>query len=346
MIQNYPEKISDTETLIELLSRPSSELTEMMERLDGDFIFLGVGGKMGPTMAEMALRAAQEANVSKHFYGVSRFTDLKEKDHLEKIGIETIRGDLLDKHFLENLPRVKNVVFLAGMKFGAEGNLPLTWAMNTYLPALVANYFTSSRIVALSTGTVYPLVPVSSGGSKENDPITPVGEYAQSCLGRERMFEYGSNKYGNPVMIIRLNYAVEMRYGVLADIALKIVNDQPVDLTMGYFNAIWQGDANDIILRSLEHSTSPAGILNITGPEILSVRNTAEKFGKLFNKTPLFQGKEADTALLSNARKSFSLMGQPKISIDYVIGMIADWILSGKEILNKPTHFEVRDGKY
>jgi len=243
-IRKFPEEIPDREVLTELLSRPSPALTAMMKHLEGDFIFLGVGGKMGPTMAEMALRAVREAKVSKRIYGVSRFSNPGEKEHLEKIGVETIRGDLLDKHFLESLPRVKNVVFLAGMKFGAEGNLPLTWAMNTYLPALTANYFTDSRIVALSTGTVYSLVPVASGGSREDDLFHPVGEYAQSCLGRERMFQYGSDRYGNPVAIIRLNYAVEMRYGVLADIAMKVFHEQPVDLDMGYFNAIWQGDAN------------------------------------------------------------------------------------------------------
>jgi len=218
--------------------------------------------------------------------------------------------------------------------------------MNTYLPALVANHFTSSRIVALSTGTVYPLVPVSSGGSLESDSVTPVGEYAQSCLGRERMFEYGSNRYGNPVILIRLNYAVEMRYGVLADIARKVLEEIPVDLTMGYFNAIWQGDANDMILKSLNLAASPAVILNITGPEILSVRKTAEKFGKLFGKEPVFTGQETDTALLNNSRKAISLLGDPEVSIDKVIEWLAGWMLSGKEMLNKPTHFEVRNGKF
>jgi nucleoside-diphosphate-sugar epimerase len=345
-IRKFPEEIPDREVLTELLSRPSPALTRMMKQLDGDFIFLGVGGKMGPTMAEMALRAAREAGVSKRIIGVSRFSNPEEKEHLEKIGVETISGDLLDKHFLERLPRVKNVIFLAGMKFGAEGNLPLTWAMNTYLPALTANYFTDSRIVALSTGTVYSLVPVSSGGSREDDLFHPVGEYAQSCLGRERMFQYGSDRYGNPVAIIRLNYAVEMRYGVLADIAMKVFLGQPVDLAMGYFNAIWQGDANDMILRSLEQASSPALILNLTGPEILSVRETAEKFGELFNKRPLFEGRETETALLNNASKAFSLLGRPVVGIDEVIRAQAGWILAGRDMLNKPTHFEVRDGKF
>ena len=344
--KDLPGQIRDTAHLTKLLSRPSPALVEMMKETPGDIIFLGVGGKMGPTMAEMALRAAREAGVSKRIIGVSRFSNIREKEHLEKTGVETVTGDLLDKHFLEQLPQVENVIFLAGMKFGAEGNLPLTWAMNTYLPALVANHFTSSRIVALSTGTVYPLVPVSSGGSLESDSVTPVGEYAQSCLGRERMFEYGSNRYGNPVILIRLNYAVEMRYGVLADIARKVLEEIPVDLTMGYFNAIWQGDANDMILKSLNLAASPAVILNITGPEILSVRKTAEKFGKLFGKEPHFTGQETDTALLNNSRKAISLLGDPEVSIDKVIEWLAGWMLSGKEMLNKPTHFEVRNGKF
>ncbi len=346
MNQSLPAAIRDKAGLTELLSRPSPELAAMMQRLDGDLIFLGVGGKMGPTMAEMALRAIREAGVKKRIIGVSRFSGEQEKKHLESLGIEIIRGDLLEKKFLESLPRVKNVVFLAGMKFGSEDNLPLTWAMNTYLPALVANHFTESRIVALSTGTVYPLVPVSSGGSLESDRIEAVGEYAQSCLGRERMFEYGSSRYGNPALLIRLNYAVEMRYGVLADIALKVYYGQPVSLNMGYFNVIWQGDANDMILRSLEHVSSPAGILNITGPEILSVRETALKFGKLFGKKPVFAGKEEETALLNNARKALDLYGKPRVSPDNVIKWLAAWIRSNGEMYNKPTHFEVRDGKF
>ena len=345
-MNKLPEKISSVDELTGMLSRPTKALTEMMKRIDGDFMFLGVGGKMGPTMALMALRATRDAGITRKIIGISRFSHPKEQEFLEKSGVETIKGDLLDKTFLESLPKVKNIIFLAGMKFGSEDNLSLTWAMNTYLPAIVANYFTKSRIVALSTGTVYALVPVSSKGSKERDKFEPVGEYAQSCLGRERMFEYGSWQNGNPSLLIRLNYAVETRYGVLVDIARKVIDEKTVDLTMGYFNAIWQGDANDYILRSIEHTTSPTGILNITGREILSVRNVAEEFGKLFDKKPTFTGKEADSALLNNAGEAFKLFGTPNVSIDKIIRWTADWILSKKEILNKPTHFEVRDGKF
>ena len=253
---------------------------------------------------------------------------------------------MLDRQFLESLPNVKNVFFLAGMKFGSEENLSLTWAMNSYLPALVAEYFKDSRIVAYSTGCVYPLVPVDSGGSKEADKPEPVGEYAQSCLGRERMFEFGSQKYRTPVALIRLNYAVEPRYGVLVDIATKVKNNQPVDLTMGYFNIIWQGDANNMVLCSLEHVASPATILNITGGETLRVRDVALEFGKLFNKKVQFTGSEAETALLSNAEQAFSLYGKPQVSVEQIIEWTARWMEEDKKLLGKPTHFEVRDGKY
>ncbi len=345
-MEKLPVTIQDTDSLRELISRPSPALAGVMKQLKGDIIFLGAGGKMGPTMAAMAMRASQEAGLQKHIIAVSRFSNTVEKKYLEQQGIEILQGDLLDKAFIEGLPRVENVIFLAGMKFGAEGNRPLTWAMNVYLPGMVADHFTSSRIVALSTGTVYPLVKVSSGGSREEDPITAVGEYAQSCLGRERMFEYGSNTHGNPALLIRLNYAVEPRYGVLTDIALKVFHEEPVDLTMGYFNAIWQGDANDMILRSLALASSPASILNVTGPEILSVRETAEKFGKIFGKPPRFTGEEADTALLNNASKAFALLGKPRVPVEQVLQWVADWIARDQDLLNKPTHFEVRNGKF
>ncbi len=260
----------------------------MLSRLDGDIIFLGVSGKIGPYLARMAKRACYEAGVKKHITGVALFNSPGQQEGIEKHGIETIHGDLLDNDFLQSLPLTKNVFFLAGMKFGAVENLPLTWAVNSYLPALVAEHFRSSRIVAFSTGCVYPLVPVNSGGSVESDPPVAIGEYAQSCLGRERMFEYGSNKYQTPVTLIRLNYSVEMRYGVLVDIATKVLNKQPVDLAMGFFNVIWQGDMNDFVLRSLEYAQSPAKILNITGPETLSVREVANEFGRLSGIKPVF----------------------------------------------------------
>jgi len=239
-----------------------------------------------------------------------------------------------------------NVFYLAGMKFGAVDNLPLTWAVNTYLPGLVAEHFRDSGIVAFSTGCVYPLVPAGSGGSVESDPPAAIGEYAQSCLGRERMFAYGSNKYKTPVTLIRLNYSVEMRYGVLVDIATKVLNREPVDLTMGYFNVIWQGDMNNFVLRSLEYTASPPRIMNITGPETLSVKEVAQEFGRLFGITPQFQGSESETALLSNSDDAFRLFGKPEIPASRIIIWIAEWLKEGRRLLGKPTHFEVRDGKY
>ncbi len=343
---DYPDKIANEEQLEELLSRPTTEVVELFSRLDGDIIFLGIAGKIGPSLARMAKRACEQAGVSKRIIGVSRFRSEEEKKSIEKHGIEIIRGDLLDREFIETLPKVKNVFFLAGMKFGSEENLSLTWAVNSYMPALVVEHFKDSRIVAFSTGCVYPLVPVESGGSKETDMPAPAGEYAQSCLGRERMFEYGSKKNNTPVALIRLNYSVELRYGVLVDIATKVKNEEPLDLSMGHFNVIWQGDANDVVLRSLEIAASPAKVLNITGEEILLVRDVAREFGKLFGVEPKLVGKEADTALLSNSQYAFNLFGYPKVPISQVIKWIASWMKEEKKLLGKPTHFEVRDGKY
>ncbi|MDT0650639.1 NAD-dependent epimerase/dehydratase family protein [Autumnicola edwardsiae] len=343
---DYPEKISDDKQLEELLSKPTAETIEMFKRLDGDIIFLGIAGKIGPSLANMAKRACDEAGVKKRIIGVSRFRSPEEKKHIEEMGIETLQGDLLDRNFLESLPRVKNVFFLAGMKFGSEDNLSLTWAMNSYLPALIGEHFKESRIVAYSTGCVYPLVSVESGGSKETDMPVPVGEYAQSCLGRERMFEYGSKKNNTPVALIRLNYAVEPRYGVLVDIATKVKNNEPVDLAMGYFNVIWQGDANDVVLRSLDHTKSPARVINLSGQEILSVQNVVQDFGILFGVKPKMVGEEANTALLSNSNQAYELFGKPQLPIDKLIKWVAYWLEEDRKTLGKPTHFEVRDGKY
>jgi hypothetical protein len=342
----YPDKITNEEELGELISRPRPEAIEMFSHIDGDIMFLGVSGKIGPSLARMAKRACDSAGVKKRIAGVARFDSGELQQNIESYGIETIKGDLLDPGFLNSLPEVKNIFYLAGMKFGSDGNLPLTWAVNSLLPGLVAEKFRNSAIVAFSTGCVYPLVAVSSGGSTESDMPVAAGEYAQSCLGRERMFQYGSNKSGTKVTLVRLNYSVEMRYGVLTDIALKVRNRLPVDLAMGYFNVIWQGDMNDFVLRSLEYVQSPAKILNVTGPEILSVRETASEFGRLFGINPEFVNTEAETALLSNSSEAFRLFGKPEVPAAKVIKWIADWLKEGGRLLGKPTHFEVRDGKY
>ena len=345
-MDRYPYKIASEAELEELLSRPGPEVIDMFSRLDGDLIFLGIAGKIGPSLAHMAKRACDEAGIKKRIIGVSNFENAEQQRKIGRYGIETLNGDLLNTKFTSSLPSVRNVIYLAGMKFGSVENLSLTWAINTYLPAIIADHFKQSRIVAFSTGCVYPLVPVESGGSVETDAPLAIGEYAQSCLGRERMFEFGSIRNKTEVALIRLNYSVEMRYGVLVDIALKVKNNQPVDLTMGHFNVIWQGDMNEFVLRSLEHAKSPAKVLNITGPEILSVREAAIEFGKLFGITPQFENSEAPTALLNNASHAFSLFGQPKTPVNRVIKWIAHWISEEREFLGKPTHFEVRDGKY
>jgi len=345
-MNEYPNQIANKALLEDLLSTPTAEAVKMFSDLEGDIMFLGIGGKIGPTLAKMAKRACEKAGVEKRIYGVSLFESDEQQRQIEDIGIEIIHGDLLDKDFIKGLPKAKNVFFLAGMKFGSEENISLTWAVNTYMPALVADHFKGSNIVAFSTGCVYPLVPVESGGSLETDPPVPVGEYAQSCLGRERMFEYGSKQHQTKVCLIRLNYSVELRYGVLVDIAMKVKKQEPIDLSMGYFNVIWQGDVNDVVLRSLEICDSPAKILNITGEEVLSVQEVATAFGKLFNVTPEFVNEEAKTALLNNSEQAFQLFGRPKVSTSQIIKWIADWISEERETLGKPTHYEVRDGKY
>lgn len=338
--------INDEVQLEESLSRPTPETVDVFRNLDGDIIFLGIAGKIGPSLARMAKRACEEAGVSKRIIGVSRFSNPEEKRLIESFGVETIQGDLLDIDFISGLPKVKNVFFLTGMKFGSVDNLSMTWAVNTFVPAMVAEHYKQSRIVAFSTGCVYPLVAIGSGGSLETDMPEPNGEYAQSCLGRERMFEFGSKKYNTPVALIRLNYAVELRYGVLVDIALKVKHNLPVDLSMGFFNAIWQGDSNNFVLQSLLQTGSPARIFNIAGEETLSVREVAQKFGELFDTPVDFVGKEAGTALLSNAKLVFGLFGKPIVSTGEIIKWTADWLKEDKKLLGKPTHFEVRDGKY
>lgn len=340
------DKVGSKAMLEDMLSKPSEELVKYFAGIEGDIMFLGVSGKIGPSLARMAVKACKEAGVSKRIYGAAIFASDQERSQIEAWGIETFHGNLLDTTFIQSLPKAENVYFLAGMKFGSEENLSLTWAVNAFLPALIADYYKESRIVAFSTGCVYPLVAVDSGGSLESDMPQPVGEYAQSCLGRERMFEYGSLENKTKVCLIRLNYAVELRYGVLVDIATRVKNKQDIDLSMGYFNIIWQGDVNDMVLRSLDSCESPAKILNITGPETLSVREVATAFGKHFGLTPTFINEEAKTALLNNSNLAFQLFGKPKTAPEEIIKWIAHWIDDGMDLLGKPTHYEVRDGKY
>jgi hypothetical protein len=338
--------IDTEEELEERLSRPAEADAAALAALDGDLIILGAGGKMGPSLARLARRATDQAGAKRRIIAVARFTNPDVQSHLSSESIETIACDLLEPGALSSLPDVRNVIFMAARKFGTTGSEYLTWAMNTYLPGLVAERYRDARIVAFSTGNVYPLQPVKEGGARETTPVDPRGEYAQSALGRERMFEYGSAKWGTPVVILRLNYAIDLRYGVLVDIATAVFHRLKIDLSMAAVNVIWQGDANAMALRSFAHCQSPPLILNITGPETLSVRSLAEEFGRRFGVEPLFSAEEMPTALLSNATKAHQLLGYPAVEPGKMMDWIANWIKRGGAMLNKPTHFQTRDGKF
>ena len=336
-----------TETQLESrLSEPTNEVIAAVAALEGDILILGVGGKMGPTLAKQAKRAIELAGIDKKVVGVSRFSTQGLREDLHEAGIETIAADLLSEDCLQNLPDIHNVILMAGRKFGSTGNEHLTWVMNGYMPGRVAEKFRDSRLVVFSTGNVYPLTPVSHGGATERSPVAPIGEYAQSCLSRERICTYFSLQYGTPMAILRLNYAIDLRYGILLDIAEKVYTEESISLKMGNVNVIWQGDANAIVLRAFAHCQSPPLILNVTGPETVSVRSLASRFGTLFNKSPIFEGQEAETALLSNASQCHRLFGYPRVSLEQMIAWMAEWVRIGGTTLQKPTHFEVRDGKF
>ena len=340
-------KIKTESELEELLSRPDEETSSAMAALDGDILILGAGGKMGPSLARLARRAIDESGVKKRVIAVARFTNMQPPSAFAAHGIETIACDLLDRSSLDKLPDIANVIFMAARKFGTSGEEHMTWAMNTYLPGLVAERYRNSRIVAFSTGNVYPLRLLSDGGAVETTPVGPVGEYAQSALGRERMFEYGSMRWHTPVVILRLNYAVELRYGVLVDIGRSVFERRPIDLCMPLVNVIWQRDANSWCLRSFAYCQSPPLVLNITGPETLSVREVAVEFGQHFGVEPTFvNSTEGSSALLSNVAKACGLFGSPAVQPKEMIEWIANWIRDGGSMLNKPTHFQTRDGKF
>jgi nucleoside-diphosphate-sugar epimerase len=340
------DRIENTEHLEDLLSEPTEQVTEVLSRLDGDLIVLGVAGKMGPTLARMARRASDQAGVRRRIIGVARFSDARLEGKLQARGVETARCNLLDPAGVASLPDAANIVYMVGMKFGSAGQEALTWAMNCWLPGVVCQKFHRSRIVAFSTGNVYGLTPVAQGGSVETDPPNPVGDYAMSCLGRERIFEHFSRTYQLPMVLLRLNYATEMRYGVLVDLARRVWGGEPVDLTMGHLNAIWQADANAVALASLGHAGCPPLVLNVAGPELLSVRRLAEQFGREFGRPVTLRGAESADALLSNGQLGHRLFGYPRAAAGRLIHWIADWVRRGGESLGRPTHFEVRDGKF
>jgi nucleoside-diphosphate-sugar epimerase len=337
-----PDTISDIAALDGLLCRPSQALIDDLQKVDGDIMILGVAGKMGPTLAGLAKAALPDRRV----IGVARFSDPSAKAWLQARGIETIACDLLDEAAIKALPKTKNIVFMAGRKFGAEGDLSLTWAMNAHVPALVAQAFCRSRIVAFSTGCVYPFVPVNGKGADEAVPPNPPGEYAQSCVGRERMFEYFSRKYATPGRLFRLNYAIDMRYGVLHDIATRILAGQPIDVSLGHVNFIWQGDASAQALRCLAHCDTPTSPINVSGREILRVRDLAAKLGARLGRDPIILGEEEPTAWLTDTSLATKLFGLPIVDTGRLIAWTADWVARSMPSLGKPTKYEVRDGRY
>jgi nucleoside-diphosphate-sugar epimerase len=335
-----------TAELDQALSEPTAGVLKSLAQLPGDVLVLGVAGKMGVTLARMARRALDQLGRRDQVVGVARFSAPAAAAELAAHGVQTVACDLLDRAAVRRLPDAPNVIFMAGQKFGTAHAPEQAWAANTLMPALVAERFGHARIVAFSTGCVYPLVPASSGGSREEDALGPPGDYANSCVGRERIFTYYSQKQGTPLALFRLNYAVEMRYGVLLDVALKIWRGEPVDVTMGHANVIWQRDANAFALQCLAQAASPPFILNVTGPELLSIRAVAERLAQLLGRDAKIIGQEAPTAWLNNASRAHRLFGPPTANADQLIEWTADWVKRGGATLGKPTHFEVRDGKF
>jgi nucleoside-diphosphate-sugar epimerase len=344
--RDLPTTVDTEEQLDELLSRPSEADVAFMAGLGGDVAVLGAGGKMGPSLARRLRRATDAAGRPRRVAAVSRFSSADLARALADDGVEPLSCDLLDPAAVDRLPPFENVLFLAGMKFGASERPDVTWALNTLVPAHVARRYGGSRTVAFSTGNVYPLVPPATGGCSETDATGPVGEYAQSCLGRERVFEHFSRSLGTPVLLFRLFYAVDLRYGVLVDVARKVLAGEAIDLGVAHFNAIWQGDANSYALRSLGLCASPPRTLNVTGPEVLSVRSVAAFFGRWFSREPRFQGEEGTTALLGRTELCASLLGAPEVGLERLLEWTARWVESGGRSLGKPTRYERADGRF
>ncbi len=346
MPSSRPDSIDTEDQLEERLSRPSPADVAFMKTLEGDVAIVGAGGKMGPSLARLARRAADEAGTKRRVAAVSRFSDTSLTQPLNDAGIETLACDLLDPAQVQKLPRFDNVLFLAGMKFGASARPDLTWAMNTIVPAHVARRYADARIVAFSTGNVYPLTPPASGGAREGDATAPVGEYAQSCLGRERVFEHFANEHRTRVVLYRLFYAVDLRYGVLVDVARKVLAGEPIDLSIGHANVIWQGDANSYALRSLGLAAAPVVALNVTGPETVSIRAVAERFGARLGKSVTFTGTEGPVSLLGNTARCRERLGEASVPLDTLFEWCAHWVESGGRSLGKPTKYERTDGRF
>ena len=344
--RDFPTTVENEEQLEELLSRPSDADVAFMAGLAGDVVVLGAGGKMGPSLARRLRRATDAAGRPRRVAAVSRFSSADVARGLADDGVDALSCDLLDPSCVDRLPLFENVLFLAGMKFGASERPDLTWALNTIVPGNVARRYAGSRIVVFSTGNVYPLVPPATGGCAEGDATAPVGEYAQSCLGRERVFEHYSREHGTPLLLFRLFYAVDLRYGVLVDVARKVWAGDEVDLTVGHVNVIWQGDASSYALRSLSLATTPPRALNVTGGEVVAVRDVAERFGRHFGRAPRFTGTEGPVALLGDASLCRSLLGDPTVSLDLLVEWVGRWVETGGRLLGKPTQYERSDGRF
>jgi len=342
-----PGHINNEQELEEYLSRPAKDLEDFMTMLEGDIIILGAAGKMGVSLSQLAMRAIKHAGIKKKVIAVSRFSDPAAREAIEMAGAETIECDLLNRLEVNQLPKIPNVIYMAGRKFGTQQDQELSWAINVLAPDYEADHFRKSRIVVFSTGCVYPLVSPEIGSCTEDTAPEPVGEYAQSCLGRERVFSYYAKTFETKICQFRLNYAIDLRYGVLYDIGVKVFNSQPIDLSVSNFNCIWQGDANRIALLSLDHCSTPPEVLNVTGAESLSVKETAEKFAAYFNKRIEFTHEKPDQGMyLSEVSKSISLFGNPVVPVSRMIEWQAGWIERGGRSLGKPTHFEVTSGKF
>jgi len=345
-IEPLPELINTDAELEDVLTRPRAVLMEFIRTVSSPLVILGAGGKMGPSLAVLAKRAAKMAGHRLDVIAVSRFTDEAARTSLERHGVKTLRADLLEREQVEALPDSGDIVYLVGLKFGTQQNPGGTWAANTLVPAHVAERYAESRLVALSTGNVYPMVTVKSGGALEKRALTPLGEYANAAVARERIFEYFARKQGTHIASLRLSYALDLRYGVLVDIARKVHAGEPIDVTTGYFNCIWQADANEMILRALALTDNPPTSFNLTSPTVFSVRKVAAKFSQLLGRSAKLVGTESTTAFLSNTERMCSELGAPPTPFESVIRWTAHWVKNGGRSLNKPTHFEVRDGAY
>jgi len=347
-LDGYGDAPRTVEALDDALSAPDEGVVEDLSAVDGDIVIVGAGGKMGPTLARMAKQGALRAGSDRRVIAVSRFDgrDNPQRQLLHDAGVETLALDLLDAGSLEQLPEAPNVVYMLGRKFGTTGAEPLTWAVNTYLPGLVASRYAGARIVAFSTGNVYPSTPSGQGAPDEMHSLAPVGEYAQSCLGRERVFADAAQRLGARVLLYRLNYAVELRYGVLMEVGWAVWAGRPVDLTMGQVNVIWQRDANAYALRALRHCDSPAAVLNASGPETASVRWLADQFAARFEREPQFTGAESDAALLTNAGRAHAAFGYPRVPLLRALEWTSQWIRAQGARLDKPTHFQEQQGRF